>query len=359
MTRPRPAGRFAAGRTAGYVLDFTEMMALLIESGLSLKDALEVFIAVDKKSRAGRLGNRLSELIRRGTSFAGAVYALEDTFPPIYRAMIRVGDRVGSVERIFPRLSGYLRGRQKLREKIAAALAYPLFVLVLSVLGTLGLIFFIMPRLETIFGSFGGEAAARIHGNIRGLELALFCLVCLVALPVLSAIFLKKAGGPGALRGLSLALDRLVLRLPLAGGVIAAWESLNFSFAMEVLSGGGVPVEAALREAAAVLGNEACRQSLTRIRERVVNGGSLSAAFSREGIFPPYMEQWIAVGERSGGTEKVFTQIRSYFQEEIDRRTTKLLLLVEPAMIALIGAVILALVAGIVLPLFSIYGNIL
>ncbi|MDR2482868.1 MAG: type II secretion system F family protein [Treponema sp.] len=353
------------------VLDFTGMMALLIESGLSLRDALEVFASADKQSPAGRLGNELSRLIRRGVSFAGAVASMEDTFPPMYRGMVRVGDRVGSVERIFPRLSEYLLGQKQLREKIAAALTYPLFVLALAVLGTLGLVFCVMPRLETIFGGFGGEQAARIQANIRVIKALLLCFACGIAAPALALAGLKlfgKAGTAsggatgGALCGRNLLLDRvdrLLLKLPLAGGFIAAWESLNFSFAMEVLAGGGVPVEAALREASAVLGNAACRHGLERIRERVINGGSLSGAFMREGIFPPYMERWLAVGERSGQTERVFAQIRAYFQEEINQRTSRLLLLIEPALIAVIGAVILGLVAGIVLPLFSMYGSII
>ena len=349
------------------VLDFTGMMALLIESGLSLRDALEVFTSADKQSPAGRLGNELSRLIRRGVSFAGAVASMEDTFPPMYRGMVRVGDRVGSVERIFPRLSEYLLGQKQLRERIAAALTYPLFVLTLAVLGTLGLVFCVMPRLETIFGGFGGEQAARIQANIRVIKALLLCLAWGIAAPALAFAGLRlfgkagKADGGGVCgRNLLLdRMDRLLLKLPLAGGFIAAWESLNFSFAMEVLSGGGVPVEAALREASAVLGNAACRHALGRIRERVINGGSLSGAFMREGIFPAYLERWLAVGERSGQTERVFAQIRAYFQEEINRRTARLLLIIEPALIAVIGAVILGLVAGIVLPLFSMYGSII
>jgi type II secretory pathway component PulF len=71
------------------------------------------------------------------------------------------------------------------------------------------------------------------------------------------------------------------------------------------------------------------------------------------------MGQWAAIGERSGKTEQVFSRLRSYFQGELERRSAKFILLIEPAMIALIGLVILALVTGILLPLFSAYGTIL
>jgi type II secretory pathway component PulF len=153
--------------------------------------------------------------------------------------------------------------------------------------------------------------------------------------------------------------DSALLRLPLAGKFLSFWESLNFSFAMEALSGGGIPVENALEEAEAVVSNRAYRMALKQVREAVFNGKNLSSAFKEQKIFPPCLSQWIAIGESSGKTEKIFTQVRSYFQEETERMSAQFLLLIEPALIGIIGAVILGFVVGIVLPLFSIYGNIL
>jgi type II secretory pathway component PulF len=128
---------------------------------------------------------------------------------------------------------------------------------------------------------------------------------------------------------------------------------------MEVLTGGGIAVEDALCEAADLVSNSAYRSSLLKVRERVLNGGSLAAAFLEETVLPSGLGQWVAVGERAGKTELVFTRIRSWFQEELEQRTSKFLLLLEPALITLIGLVILGLVAGIILPLFSVYGTIL
>jgi type II secretory pathway component PulF len=142
------------------------------------------------------------------------------------------------------------------------------------------------------------------------------------------------------------------------GAFLSTRESLNFSFAMEILSSGGIPIESALEEAAQVVSTRAYRHSLFIVRERVINGGNLSAAFAQDKIFPPYMSRWIVIGERSGRTETVFSQIRSYFQEEIEQQTAKFLLLIEPALITVIGGVLMGLIIGIILPLFSIYGNV-
>jgi type II secretory pathway component PulF len=337
------------------VLEFTEMMELLLASGLSIRDALEALAIMDDGSSAEKaslgktsLGTRLLEQIRKGASFAQAVDMMEE-FPPVYRGMIRVGNSVGSVEKIFPRLGAYLRDRKKLRDKIAGALAYPALVLAVAVLGTLGLIFFVMPRMELIFAGFGGDAGNSIRRNVRTLELALGVPAFLVALLFCAAVFLRKNSS----------IDRLALRVPLAGKFIISWESFNFVFAMEVLTGGGIPVEDAILEAAALVSNNAYRSSLLEAREQVLNGGSLARAFFENPYCPPGMGHWAAIGEGSGKTEQVFSQLRSFFQGELERRSSQFILLIEPAMIAVIGVVILALVTGILLPLFSVYGTIL
>jgi type II secretory pathway component PulF len=339
------------------VLEFTEMMELLLGAGLSLRDALEIVTLAGKKSGTGLLGKRLLDRIRRGASFAGAIQTMEDIFPPIYRGMIKVGDAAGSVERIFPRLSAYMRDQKKLRDKTAGALAYPVLILIVSILGAAGLAFFIIPKMETIFSGFGGNAVEKIHANIRSIKIFLTLLFSVILLVVFGLISLR--GMAETNKDLACFLDYQVLRIPVIGNFIASWETLNFTFAMEVLTGGGISVESAIEEAGKLVFNRAYRRSLSLVQDKVLNGGSLSLAFSEEKTFPPCMSQWISVGERSGKTEKIFSQIRSYFQDEIEQRISQFLLLIEPIMITAVGLIILGLVAGIILPLFSIYGTII
>jgi type II secretory pathway component PulF len=358
-TRENPlyAGFHGGLNTKKALPDFTGMMELLIESGLSLKDSLEVLVSADLRSAASLLGNRILELIRRGSSFAEAVQTMDGVFPPVYRGMIRVGDKAGSVEKVFSRLRNYLDRQKTLKDKISAALAYPAMVLFLALAGSLGMVFFIMPKLETVFGVFGGNSAEEIRRNIGVIKLMLSGFAGTAVVTLTAAVILFRLGKTR--ENIGLFVDGLCLKIPVLGVFLSLRESLNFSFAMEVLASGGVPVETALAEAAGAVSNRAYRLSLLRVRDRVMSGGSLSAAFAADPVLPPYISRWTAVGEKSGRTETVFTQIRLYFQDLIERRTTKFLLLIEPALIITIGIILMGLIAGIVLPLFSVYGNIL
>jgi type II secretory pathway component PulF len=340
------------------VLEFTEMMELLLESGLSLRDALELLTGSGGSGGgAAFLAGEILDRIRGGVSFAHAVFSMKETFPPIYRGMIWVGYKAGTVERIFPQLSMYLRDQKKLREKTAAALAYPMLVLFLALAGTIGLVFFVFPKMEAIFGGFGGGQAEQIRGNITAMERGMLFLAGFVLLLIITIVVLKVLGR--YFPEMHWRFDYIILRLPLLGGFLSSWETLNFSFAMEVLTSGGVSVEAALGEAGEVIFNLAYRLALEEVREDVLNGMDLSRAFSEKKLFPACLSRWAAIGESSGRTEKIFSQVRSYFQEEIDRLMNRFLLLIEPALIVLIGIVILLFVLGIVLPLFSVYGDIL
>jgi type II secretory pathway component PulF len=345
------------GNARKALTEFTGMMELLIESGLSLKDALEVLVSSDRRSSASALGSRILELIRRGSSFAEAVQSLDNIFPPVYRGMINVGDKAGSVEKVFSRLRNYLNRQKNLKDKISAALVYPVMVLFLAIAGSLGLVFFVMPKLETIFGGFNGNQAEEIRRNIGVIKLLLSCFAGAAAVVIPALIILFRIGKSHEKPGLF--LDKLLLRVPGLGMFLSIRESLNFSFAMEVLTSGGVPVETALAEAAGAVSNRMYCRSLFLVRKQVMRGGSLSAAFASDPVFPVYISRWIAVGEKSGRTEMVFTQIRSYFQDLIEQRTAKFLLLIEPALIIAIGVILLGLIMGIVFPLFSVYGNII
>jgi type II secretory pathway component PulF len=338
--------------TQNALLEFTEMMTVLLESGLSLQDALEICAHTDTTG----LSKGLLTAIEKGASFSAALNSLGVDVPLIYQAMIRVGDSIGSVEKIFPRLQTYLREKRKIREKVTSALLYPGLVLSLAFIGVLALTFFIMPQMESMFSVFGGDSSAEIQRNMQAIKTAIgsgTVMLCIIGLCIPCIKLLRKK-----IDAVDSAIDTMLLRLPLIGNWLGAWEALNFSFSMEILCAGGIPLDLSLGEASGALSNQAWKQGLTRIKRRVENGGSLSRAFLQESIFPAYLTRWIISGEKSGRSETVFGQIRSYYQREVENGTEKLLLLIEPVITAITGLVIMAIVASVLLPLFSAYGNI-
>jgi type II secretory pathway component PulF len=339
------------------VLEFTQMMELLVDSGLSVKDSLEVASLIGGKNKKGKLAADLLSDIHKGNSFATSVNNMTTVFSPIYRGIISVGDIIGSVEKIFPRLRMYLENQKKIREKISGALIYPCMVLCVALFGLTGLSVFVIPRLEAIFRDFGGEAAIQLQSNMQRLQHGLISIAISIVILILLGIGIHQT----AKRNIRLRqdLDRLKLYVPVIGRFLTAWQTLNFTFAMETLTAGGITVETAISKAKAVVSNEAYKAALEKVSEDIEKGTPLSEAFSKHKEFPEYMSQWLIVGERSGKTEQVFSQIRTYFQNETERLIARFMILIEPTFIILIGLLLLFMVIAIIVPLFSLYGSIL
>ena len=133
------------------MLEFTQIMEQLINSGLSIKDALEISSLINKKN--DNLETKIYKQIQKGISFAEAVNQMTNVFSPVYRGIISVGDRIGSVEKIFPRLRLYLETQKKIKDKLMGALIYPIIVLVTTLLVFTAMIFFVFPKLKTMFWS--------------------------------------------------------------------------------------------------------------------------------------------------------------------------------------------------------------
>ena len=223
-----------------------------------------------------------------------------------------------------------------------------------AVVGIAGIVIFVLPRIRLLFEQLGTALPARLA----------------------SMLAIVRAGGHRARRDrarrdrrgssscrwradpatrLAEILDRVVLRLPLVGRMRFLREMLNLLFALEMLTAGGFTVEDALAQAGEVVGNRAFRAALARVREAIVRGENLSAAFLANPVFTARVGRWIAVGERIGQVEQVFGQLRHHYQGEIEKWSTRFMNLVEPVLILTVGVVIFVIIIVVVMPIFSIY----
>lgn len=355
----RPAGESPAAPRArrrfspAGVLEFTDAIGLLLASGLTFKDALEVAQGIYLKGEVNAMVAHLLGQIRKGGSVADAVAGLGAGLPPIYRGFIRIGERTGSLDEAFRHLATYLGEDQRLRGKIAGSLTYPVLVLAVAVVGIAGIVTFVMPRVRLLFEQLGTALPARLASMLTVVRVGGVALGVFAAAAIVAALVLRVARRSNT--RLAAALDRAVLRLPLVGRMRFLREMLSTLFAMEMLTAGGFTVEDALAQSADVTANRAFRASLAGAREAILRGENLSAAFLADDVFPARVGHWISVGERVGQVEQVFGQLRRYYQAEVEKWSTRFMNLVEPVLILTVGVIIFVVIVVIVMPIFSIY----
>jgi type II secretory pathway component PulF len=338
------------------ILEFTEIMATLLKAGLTIHDSLEMCRSIAGNSKTSILSKGLLYGIVQGIPFHRTLRIYGSSFSPLYQSLVRLGEKTGSAASVFSRMSACLRSERKIGRKLANALWYPCLIVLAAVVGCVGIFFFIVPQMTYILSTFSlDEEILDIEITRIYRTISISAFVFLIVLSVLVFILIyRKISESFALR-----LDSFILFIPILGNFIRSIQTLDFSFAMEMLTGSGITIGSALKESSTVIRNRAYRAAILAVYDLLLKGEQLSMAFRKQKAFPPYICTWISVGERTGTVELVFSQIRDYFQGDVEHLSESMMTMIEPILTLLVGMVVLFFVMQFVLPIFSLYGRVL
>ena len=343
--------------SSNIILEFTEIMTSLLKSGLTVQDAIALCASIAAEPKTSWLCKSLLGALQSGLPLHEAFKMHSPSFSSLYQSLIRLGEQTGSVAAVFQRMSVYLRNEKKIRGKIGNVIWYPLMVLCAAIIGSTAIIAFIMPRMVEVHSAFrAGEnqettlELASVYHSVWSTTVIFVIFVIII----IGSILLRKYSSRFAYLS-----DYMFLKLPMFGVYIKAIQTMDFSFAMEMLTGAGINIHTALKETAAVVRNRAYARALAEVHSMLLKGEQLSGVFSLYNEFPSYISTWIAVGERTGAVGPIFTQIRQYFQEDVERMSEKLMNLLEPCLILAVGIIVLIMIMQFILPLFSLYGRLI
>jgi type II secretory pathway component PulF len=339
------------------ILEFTEIMAALLKAGLTIQNAIGLCVTIAGNSKTAWLSRNLLEALQNGLSLHEALKMHSPSFSSLYQALIRLGEETGSVAAVFRRMAQYLRNEKKIRGKVGNVIWYPLLILVITVIGCAGIIIFVLPRMAEIFAAFNVQESGNLVRELSGVYRSLWFTISFFMLITAAAVLIFAARKTS--ERFAFLTDKILLTIPMVGSFIKSLQTMDFSFAMEMLTGSGITVHTALKETSRAVSNRAYAKAVAEVESLLRQGEILSQSFMAYHEFPPYIATWVAVGERTGNVEKVFTQIREYFEEEVDNLSEKLMGMLEPGLILLVGIIVLSLIVQFVLPIFSLYGRLL
>jgi type II secretory pathway component PulF len=349
------SGASLKGNQQKAVLELTQSLALMIQSGLSLKESFEVSQGLFRRGKTSLLVEQLNRQLQRGDSFSQAIASQENIFPPLYQGMIQVGQKLGQLDRILGPLSQWLKERKELREKVTGALIYPTLVLSLVLLGVTALLFFFLPQMESLTTMVGGSSTESIEkavSSAKGLIYGFTGLLILIPVGTLSSrLILRRNASLRVLR------DKLLLSLPLLRKFYLTQDMLSLSFALSLLTECGVTLEESLIQSAGVLENHYIKERILSLQSRLLKGEALSALLAEESLFPYEFSRWVSLGERIGSIDKVFKQLKEYYQQEMQKILNNILTLVEPVVIILLGIILVVVILNIIMPLLTMYGG--
>ena len=347
-------GGSGTGKVPAKVLTvFTRQLSTLISAGLPLLRSLRTLSKQEKNVNLKKIMGILAESVEGGTTFSEALSQHPKAFNKLYVNMVKAGELGGVLEIVLTRLAEFAEKSQRIRGKVTSAMVYPLVVLTIAVVIVAFLMLFIVPKFEAIFQDMlGGRPLPAITQIIMDLSRFIqgnFILI-VVALVVLAVGFRFALRLPG----ISTAVDRYKLKLPLFGDLLTKTSVARFSRTLGTLVSSGVPILQALQITRDTAGNERVSEAITSIHDNVKEGESMVAPMEASQIFPPMVVSMVQVGEETGQLPDMLTKVADVFEEEVDVAVSGLTSLLEPVMIVVLALIVGTIVVALFLPLITI-----
>jgi general secretion pathway protein F len=333
------------------VVVMTRQIATLVRSGMPLVQALTAISEQLEGHAMQRIIYSVRERVNAGEPLADALEQHPRLFNELYVNLVRAGETAGALETILGRLADYMEAMQKQRSKVLSSLIYPALMIIVGSGVLLFLMTFVVPRLTQIFTEMGQDlpVMTQILIAVSGF-LGSWRFLVLVAVVVAFVVVVRFNTRSGRGRFL---LDRLRLRLPVAGSLARKIAVSRFARTLGTLLTGGIPVLKALDIVQGVIGNAVIGQAITEARQRIGEGASLSDELRKSQEFPPIVVHMVAVGEASGSLEEMLLNVADTYDNEVEVATNSLIALIEPLMIVLMGLVVGFIVLSILLPIFD------
>lgn len=333
------------------VMLFTQDLASLLAAGLPLDKALLVISNSSENEEMGSIVREVLEAVKGGAYLSIALSRHPSVFSEFYINMIRAGEAGGVLEKVLERLGGFLETAQELKEFVSSALVYPVFLLVAGGVSVAILMGYVIPKFSMIFEGMG--SALPLPTKIllfisSGVKYYWWLGLIVIALGVWGY---KKYESTSKGR---LKIDSIKLRMPVLGGIIQKSDSARFSRTLGTLLQSGVPILDAIKLVKEIISNKVIASSLDSVHKRVKEGDRLSNALASVEMFPFLAIQMITVGEESGRMDEMLMKVADNYEKALRNLLKRLISLLEPFLILVMGVVVGGIVISMLLGIFSI-----
>ena len=352
-----PGGRGARkGRVkmADFLIFNQEMIALL-KAGLPVVRSFEILLERQESPTLRAVLQDVKDRVNSGASISEAFAEQGDIFPRLYWTSLKAGEKSGEIEGVLRRYLKYQKTIIAISRKVVSTLVYPAILILLSVVLIAVLMTVVIPKFQEFFADFNADlplltvVVVGIAGFLR--DNILWLLPAVLFGAWLGWRWLRTPAGRNW-------ADGMLLKLPFLGKLFQRFAITQFTRSLATLLGGGTPLVPSLENAAEAIGNRHIARRVKEVVPKVREGGELWHALESTGIFTNLTIEMIKVGEMSGALEEMLTAVSDFYDEEIDVLLGRVITLVEPTILVLMGSVIMTILLSVYLPIFRIMSQI-
>ena len=330
---------------------FTRQLATMMKAGVPLLQSFEIVARGHSNPSMQRLLMEIKADIEKGSSLTQAFGRHPLHFDALFCNLVGAGEAAGILEAVLDRLAVYKEKILAIKGKIKSALFYPISIIVVAFVITAIIMIFVIPAFKELFSSFGADLPAptlvvmAISDVFVEWWWAIFSVIGGAIYAFLQAW--KRS------RKLQMAMDRLMLKLPVFGPVIEKATIARWTRTLSTMFAAGVPLVEALDSVGGASGNQVFVEATHKIRNEVSTGTSLTLAMQNTGRFPNMVLQMAAIGEESGALDSMLGKVADFYEAEVDDAVEALSSLMEPMIMVVLGTLIGGMVIAMYLPIFK------
>ncbi len=332
------------------IIIFAKQFSTMIDAGLPIVQCLDILHSQQENVTFKKMLKEIKDGVESGATFAETLKKYPKQFDDLFVNMIAAGEAGGILDIILRRLSSYMEKAAKLKAQVKGAMTYPMITIAIAVIVVGVIMVFVIPVFQDMFQGMGGQLPGPTLIVVGISEFVRANILYMIIGFVLFVFALKRFYKTEKGR---LAMDTLLLKLPIFGDLIRKVSVAKFTRTMGTMLSSGVSILDALDIVAKTSGNKVVERSIYDIRFGIAEGRTMADPMLESGVFPSMVCQMISVGESTGALDAMLGKIADFYDDEVDQAVENLTAAIEPMMMVFLGVVIGGLVVAMYLPIFK------
>lgn len=334
---------------------FCRQLSVIISSGVNLLNGLKIMAQQTPDKLMRSEVERMYREVQTGRTLSEVMAEQGSLIPELLTSMVATGEASGVLDEVLRNMAVFYEKEYRIRQRIKSASAYPIIIIVMA----FGLIIFffnfLLPQMVTLITASGGELP-RLTRTVIGIsnfisKYHLILLVAALGTAVLLSRYLKTPGG-------RLNLYKCISRLPLLGKTQRHVATMRFARTAYILTKSGLPLLQGLEYIKQNVNNALAERAVDYAIEGLQKGEPLAANLNKANYFDSMSIQMVSIGEETGELEKLLEEMANFYDQESDTGFTKLLALVEPLMLLVIGSIVSVVIISVMLPMMDMFAHI-
>jgi type IV pilus assembly protein PilC len=333
---------------------FCRQLASFVRAGVPVTTAMETFAQEARTPALKESYTSVALDIQRGVRLSTALSAHPKVFPGILTDMVRSAEETGRLDEVLVQAGKHIAREASARQKIRAAMTYPVIIMSFALVITIGIVAFVLPKFRELYSSLGVKTPGILNAM---LDLSAFIGGHALALAIGTLlVFIALGFGWRTERG-RYAVDRMLLRIPLIAAMLRTSMTERFCRTLGDMLAAGVPISQTYGVVIQNVRNRVFRRALDGVGPAMASGQGMYRPLEQSGIFAPAVIQMFRVGEETGHLDDNLIEAAEMYEEELDYRIKRLTAFLEPAMIIFVGIIVGFVAVTLVTSIYSLAGG--